>query len=143
MPDNPIEPRFYRPIAPTVPQPVEMDEEQEAPEQESKPGWDWVGSPSRPEAQEEEDGISDLFRVTPEDVGASEDDLSDLTDVDIEKDILDGDLSDLTDVFEEDVMGEGDMGQKPSQKFLRSKRTDRDARRYGEKPPTSLGGMRG
>jgi len=103
--------------------------------------WDWVGSPSRPEAQEEDDGISDLFRVTDEDVGASEDDLSDLTDVDIERDVLDagdtGDLSDLVDVTEADIMGD-EIGQRPSKPASQQPRTRRRMTpRY--RPPTSMG----
>jgi hypothetical protein len=80
--------------------------------------WDWVGSPTRPEAQGEDDGISDLFRVDPADVGASEEDLSDLTDVDIERDVLDADedgsLDNLITVTSEDIMGDDVYGQRPS-----------------------------
>ena len=103
--------------------------------------WNWVGSPDRPEAQEESDGISDLFRVTDEDVGASDEDLSDLTDVDMERDILDADedgtLDDLVNVTEEDIMGD-DRGQRPSkppsqQRRVRYKVTPR------YQPPTSMG----
>jgi hypothetical protein len=104
-------------------------------------GWDWIGSPSRPEAQEEDDGISDLFRVTDEDVGASDEDLSDLTDVDMENDILDagpdGTLNDLIDVTEEDIMGD-ELGQRPSRPASQQRRTRyRITPRY--QPPTSMG----
>ena len=104
-------------------------------------GWDWVGSPSRPEAQQEDDGISDLFRVTDEDVGASDEDLSDLTDVDMENDILDagpdGTLNDLIDVTEEDIMGD-ELGQRPSKPASLQRRPRyRITPRY--QPPTSMG----
>ena len=103
--------------------------------------WDWIGSPSRPEAQEEDDGISDLFRVTDEDVGASDEDLSDLTDVDMEHDILDADedgtLDDLIDVTEEDIMGD-ELGQRPSSPASQQRRPRyRLSPRY--QPPTSMG----
>ena len=103
--------------------------------------WDWIGSPSRPEAQEEDDGISDLFRVTDEDVGASDEDLSDLTDVDMEHDILDADedgtLNDLVDVTEADIMGD-ELGQRPSRPASQQYRVRRRALpRY--QPPTSMG----
>ena len=105
--------------------------------------WDWIGSPSRPEAQGEDDGISDLFRVTDEDVGASDEDLSDLTDVDMEHDILDADddgtLNDLVDVTEEDIMGD-ELGQRPSKPASRQQRPRyRITPRY--QPPTSMRGM--
>lgn len=105
------------------------------------PGWDWVGSPSRSEAQKESDGISDLFRVTDEDLGASEEDLSDLTDVDIERDILDADedgsLDDLVSVTEEDIMGD-EIGQRPSKPpSQQHKIRRRILPRYI--PPTSMG----
>lgn len=104
-------------------------------------GWDWIGSPSRPEAQEEDDGISDLFRVDPEDVGASDEDLSDLTDVDMENDILDagpdGTLDDLVDVTEDDIMGD-ELGQRPSRPASQQRRPRyRITPRY--LPPTSMG----
>ena len=103
--------------------------------------WDWVGSPSRPEAQEEDDGISDLFRVTDEDVGASDEDLSDLTDVDLERDVLDagpdGSLDDLVDVTEADIMGD-ELGQRPSKPASQQRRPRyRLSPRY--QPPTSMG----
>jgi len=104
--------------------------------------WDWIGSSSRPEAQEESDGISDLFRVTDEDVGASDEDLSDLTDVDMERDILDADedgsLDDLVDVTEADIMGDDDYGQRPAKPPSRQARNRyRITPRY--QPPTSMG----
>ena len=119
----------------------EQEIEQETPVQESKPGWDWIGSSSRPEAQEEDDGISDLFRVTDEDVGASDEDLSDLTDVDMERDILDagpdGSLDDLVDVTEADIMGD-ERGQRPSKPASQQRRPKyRVTPRY--QPPTSMG----
>ena len=108
--------------------------------------WDWIGSPSRPEAQEVSDGISDLFVVTDEAVGASDEDLSDLTDVDIERDVLDADedgsLDDLISVTEEDIMGSDDYAQRPSKPASQQPRTRRGiSPRY--QPPTSLGGMSG
>lgn len=103
--------------------------------------WSWIGSPSRSEAQEKSDGISDLFVVTDEDVGASDEDLSDLTDVDIEHDIMDADddgsLDDLVTVTEEDIMGD-EIGQRPSAPPSRqSKSRYRLTQRY--QPPTSMG----
>ena len=128
-------------------------EEQETIEQKLAPapkpvptgGWDWIGSPSRPEAKEHSDGISDLFTVTDEDVESSDEALSDLTDVDIEKDILDSDddgsLDDLVSVTEEDIMGD-EMGQRPSNPASQQRRRilpkyRRTSLRYI--PPTSLG----
>ncbi len=114
-----------------------------APEPEPVPSsnWNWIGSPSRPEAQDEDDGISDLFRVTAEDVGASDEDLSDLTDVDMEKDILDADedgtLDDLVNVTEADIMGD-ELGQRPSKPASRQPTARRRIiPRY--QPPTSMG----
>ena len=103
-------------------------------------GWNWVGSPSYPEAQESSDGISDLFEVSDEDIGASDDDLSDLTDVDIERDVLDADddgsLDDLVSVTEEDIMGD-ELGQRPSAPPSRqAKARYRLTPRY--QPPTSI-----
>lgn len=122
------------PLPAPVPAPVFEPE----PEQSSK--WSWVGSTDRPEAQEEDDGISDLFRVTAEDVGASDEDLNDLTDVDLEKDILDADedgsLDDLVVVTEADIMGDDDFGQRPSKPSSRQPRTRRGSR---YQPPTSMG----
>ncbi len=120
------------------------DGEQEQPE-ERKPGWDWIGSPSRPEAREKSDGISDLFTVDPEDVGASDEDLSDLTDVDIERDVLDSDtdgsLDDLVTVTEADIMGD-EIGQRPARPASQQRRAKRRiSPRY--QPPTSLRGMNG
>lgn len=124
-----------------APSPPSVPELASAPEPVSVPGtdilrpsrWSWIGSPSRPEAQESRDGISDLFEVGGED---DEEDIEDLTSVDIENDIIDadpdtGDLSDLTDVFEEDVMGMPGTGQPPSEKFLRQKRRASRFRRLG------------
>ena len=107
--------------------------------------WSWIGSPDRPEAKEHSDGISDLFTVTDEDVESSDEALSDLTDVDIEKDILDSDddgsLDDLVSVTEEDIMGD-EMGQRPSKPASQQRRRAlpkyrRTSLRYI--PPTSLG----
>ena len=131
------------PVPESVPEPVVPESVPEpVPAPDGK--WDWVGSSSRPEAREEEDGISDLFRVTPEDVGASEEDLSDLTDVDIEKDVLDADangsLDDLVVVTEADIMGDDKFGQRPSKSASRQSRSRRRmVNRY--LPPTSLGGV--
>ena len=120
-----------------LPAPVLVPE----PELEQGSKWNWIGSPDRPEAQKESDGISDLFRVTAEDVGASDEDMSDLTDVDIEHDILDADddgsLDDLVSVTEEDIMGD-DLGQRPAKPPSRqSRRRRRATPRY--LPPTSMG----
>jgi len=88
-----------------VPEPVSAPELEINPVPTSK--WDWIGSPSRPEAQKSSDGISDLFEVD------NEDDTEDLISVDIEKDIIDGDLDDLTEVSEEDILGDEETGQVP------------------------------
>ena len=131
----------YQPPQQPAPEPQQFaDDEQEQPE-ENKPGWEWIGSPSRPEAQAESDGISDLFRVTEEDVGASDEDLSDLTDVDIDRDIVDADedgtLDDLVNVSEEDIMGD-ELGQRPSRPLSQQSRVRRRiSPRY--LPPTSMG----
>ncbi len=128
------------PVPELEPAPQQFVAKQEQPEQESKSRWNWVGSPDRTEAQEESDGISDLFRVTAEDVGASDEDLSDLTDVDIERDILDADkdgsLDDLTEVTEADIMGDDDFGQRPAKPSSRQPRRRRIVPRY--QPPTSM-----
>lgn len=135
-PEGDIEEReLFEPVP--IPAPVLAPELE--PEQGSK--WDWVGSPSRPEAAEHSDGISDLFTVTDEDVGASDDDLSDLTDVDMEEDVLDagpdGTLNDLVDVTEADIMGD-ELGQRPSRPASQQRRPRyRISPRY--QPPTSMG----
>jgi len=140
----PQTPQTEQSLFPTVPEPPQQQFADEQ-EQESKPGWDWIGSPSRPEAKENSDGISDLFRVTEEDVGASDEDLSDLTDVDMEKDILDADedgsLDDLVNVTQEDIMGSEEYGQRPSKPPSRQARSRyRITPRY--QPPASMGGFR-
>jgi len=129
------EQKLYEPEPVPVPEPIPAPE----PEQPSK--WNWVGSPDRPEAKENSDGISDLFRVTEEDVGASDEDLSDLTDVDMERDVLDagpdGSLDDLVDVTEDDIMGD-ERGQRPSRPASQQRRPRyRLTPRY--QPPTSMG----
>ena len=138
-PEGDIEEReLFEPVPIPDPAPAPILEPEPEPEQGSK--WDWIGSPSRPEAQGEEDGISDLFRVTEEDVGASDEDLNDLTDVDIEHDILDADedgsLDDLTTVTEADIMG-NELGQRPSKPSSQQRRARRRIVRY--QPPTSMG----
>lgn len=117
-----------------------------APEPVPSSKWSWIGSPDRPEAQEKSDGISDLFTVSAEDVGASDEDLSDLTDVDIDKDVLDADedgsLDDLTEVTEADIMGDDDYGQRPAKPLSRQpKARRRTIPRY--QPPTSMSGLGG
>ena len=124
----------------SIPMPAPVPEPEPAPVQPSK--WDWIGSPSRPEAKEHSDGISDLFTVTDEDVDAGEG-VEDLVTVDMEKDILDADddgsLNDLVDVTEEDIMGSEDYGQRPSKPASRQARTRyRITPRY-QPPPTSMG----
>ena len=137
---------YNPPIVPSSePLPGEFDKVEEQP-QESRPGWEWIGSPSRPEAQKSEDGISDLF-----DPG-TEDDTSDLISVDMEGDIIDanpetGDLSDLVDVSEADILGDDETGQVPldyhpdlpRRRVL--PRYRRSAQRYTP-PTTSMGGLR-
>lgn len=129
------EQEIFDPALEPVPAPASVPESQGS-------KWDWIGSPDRPEAQEKSDGISDLFTVSAEDVGASDEDLSDLTDVDIEHDILDADedgsLDDLVNVTESDIMGDDDFGQRPSKPSSRQPRARRRITpRY--QPPTSLG----
>ncbi len=126
-----------------VPMPVLAPEP--VPELEQPTGkWQSIGSPDYPDAKRSPDGISDLFTVTPEDVGASDEDLSDLTDVDIDRDIVDADedgsLDDLTRVTEEDIMGFEGFGQRPSKSASQQPKARRRISRY--QPPTSLGGMR-
>jgi hypothetical protein len=82
-----------------------------------------------------DDGISDLFSVTDDDIGAG-DDLDDLTDVSFEEDILDSDqdgtLNSLVDVdVQRDVIG------------VEPKRKKRMVRivRPAYRPPPNTGGM--
>ena len=85
-----------------------------------------------------DDGISDLFSVTDDDIGAG-DDLDDLTDVSFEEDILDSDpdgtLNSLVDVdVARDIIGT------PSRKRIKP-RTIKRVRTYYP-PGASLGGLR-
>ena len=111
---------------------------QEATEPESRPGWSWIGSPSRPEAKERSDGISDLFTVDDEDLDAGEG-VDDLVEVDMERDIIDagedGTLEDLTSVTDDDIMGSEDYGQ-PQSGRRRIQPRPRRIIRY--QPPTSM-----
>lgn len=137
-PEGDIEERkSFEPIV--VPEPVP------APEAEQSDKWNWIGSPDRLEAKEHSDGISDLFTVNAEDVGASDEDLSDLTDVDIEKDILDADedgsLDDLVDVTEDDIMGD-ELGQRPAKPASKQRGARRRTLPRYQLPPTSLRGLR-
>jgi len=120
----------------------ELEPEPEQPRGESKAVW--VGSPGA--SGKSEDGISDLFDVSNKE---EEDDLRDLTSVDVDADIIDadpdtGDLSDLTDVTEEDVLGDEDTGQFPDatparlRMMKRAKLVRRATRRN---VPTSMGGL--
>ena len=122
----------------------ELEEEQPGERPENEKRIRWLQESSYPDAQKHSDGISDLFTVTDEDVGASDEDLSDLTDVDIEKDVLDADedgsLNDLVDVTEDDIMGD-EIGQRPSRPSSQQRRTRyKISPRY--QPPTSLGRSR-
>ena len=137
--DENIVPVTEQGLVPAVPQ-EQLSEEQ--PVEESK--WGWVGSDSHPEAKENEDGISDLFKAT--DQEEIDEDMRDLTDVDIEKDVLDADddgtLDSLTDVTRADVMGDEEITEVPRQPRYRRVAPRRIVRpRY--QPPTSAGGMRG
>lgn len=140
--ENIEERELPEPLTTSEPMPIPAPEPILAPEPVQSSKWEWIGSPSRPEAKEHSDGISDLFTVTDEDVGAGAD-VDDLVTVDMEKDILDADedgsLDDLVDVTEEDIMGSDDYGQPPSRNRKRLPRRG-TIRRL---PPTSLGGMRG
>jgi hypothetical protein len=91
---------------PEIPDPVPGVPDPE-PSEPSGSKWGWIGAPDHPDAQEHEDGISDLFEID------SDDDTSDLISVDLEKDIVDGNLDDLTEVSEEDIMGDEETGQVP------------------------------
>jgi len=150
-------PEGYRPLPPSVvpmPVPVPTPEPELEPEleesddgreqlqeqtQKPKRGWNWIGSPSRPEAKKHKDGISDLFEV-----GFDNDleDVNDLVTVDIKRDVVDvghdGTLDDLVDVFPEDIMGVNSIGQKPSRKQLRKLRAERKARRSASEFSTSV-----
>ncbi|MDD4985204.1 MAG: hypothetical protein PHQ43_05360 [Dehalococcoidales bacterium] len=121
-----------------------------APVAPNQSGWGWVGSPDHPKAQEHSDGISDLFTVDDEDIGAGSD-VDDLIEVDIERDIIDaneetGDLSDLVDVTEEDIMG-NELGQSPlDYKPPAQQRIQSNQPRYRltprrTAPPTSMRGI--
>lgn len=119
-------------------EPIEEAEQEQPEEPERKEGWEWVGSPKRPEAQKSSDGISDLFEVD------SEPDTDDVLSVDIDKDVIDGDLDDLVDVTEDDILGD-EMGQtelnyRPEQPRRKIVRPRRLPERYT--PPTSMGGVR-
>ena len=136
--------RFYPPVVSVPMEQEEMVEEQERPEGDGKAVW--VGAPDAP--GQADDGISDLFETGTK---GEEDDLRDLTSVDVDADIIDvdpdtGDLSDLTDVTEEDVLGDEDTGQFPDatpyqQRMMKRARPARRTTRYT--PPTSMGGIRG
>jgi len=128
-----------------IPEPVSIPapipEPLPIPEVQSGSKWSWIGSPDRPEAQDYSDGISDLFEV-----GDDLIDTSDLIDVDMEADIMDGDLSDLTEVSEEDIMGDPDTGQIPLDYRPdppRMRPTPRYRRTGSERynPPTSMRGL--
>ena len=115
------------------PAPEQFELEQPEPVQSSK--WDWIGSPSRPEAKEHSDGLSDLFDAP--DQEEIDEDMDDLTGVDFEKDILDaneeGNLEDLTNVSNEDIIG---VAPRPQQRKVAPKRI---TSRHGYAPPTSMG----
>jgi len=166
MPSNEDMRKFYPPAALTpVSAPLEIDREEEPimdedteeveeveerelePEPEQPRGEGkavWVGSPDA--SRKSEDGISDLFEVSNK---GEEDDLRDLTSVDVDADIIDadpdtGDLSDLTDVTEEDVLGDEDTGQFPDatparQRMMKRAKPVRRATRRNL--PTSMGGL--
>ena len=116
---------------------------QEQPEEDGKVSW--VGSPATP--RKADDGISDLFETGTK---GEEDDLRDLTTVDVDADIIDadpdtGDLSDLTDVTEEDVLGDEDTGQFPDatpyQQRLRKTRARPVRKTIRRPPPPTMGGL--
>lgn len=118
----------------------EVEQPQERPESEQRTRW--IGESTFPGAEKHSDGISDLFTVSDEDVGASDADLSDLTGVDLERDVIDADddgtLDDLTRVTEEDIMGFEGTGQRPSAPASKQGRQRRIVR---YQPPTSMRGM--
>jgi len=122
----------------------EISEPEPAPVPVSSSKWNWIGSPSRPEAKKYKDGISDLFEVN---FDNDLEDVNDLVTVDIKRDVVDaghdGTLDDLVDVFPEDIIGVNEIGQKPSRKQLRRLRAERKARRSASEFPTSAQGTRG
>ena len=157
MPDN-LE-RYNPPQSAQAPAPQQDEFADEEQPQESKPGWEWIGSPNRPEAKKHEDGISDLFEV-----GGNEDDVSDLVEVDIDRDVIDtnerGSLDDLTEVSEADILGDEETGQVPLE-YTPDEETERAINEFnGQRPqpryratpqrratrpynqPPTMGGMR-
>jgi len=148
-------PEGYRPLplpAVPAPEPEMLEDEGEEQPQEGGSKWEWIGSPSRPEAKKYKDGISDLFEVD------TADDTADLVSVDLEEDIIDADedgsLDSLTEVSEEDIMGDEETGQVPldykpdldafngqnqKPKYRIAPRARRPARYI---PPTGMRGMR-
>jgi len=148
MPNNDDIEHGYSPITP----PEEDIEERElskpepAPELVPAPSSKavWVGAPDAP--GQANDGLSDLFSTHNIDEA---DDLRDLTEVDVDRDIIDadedsGDLSDLTDVTEEDVLGDEETGQFPDatpyqQQMRRTRQLPGTRRVVRYTPPMSLG----
>lgn len=135
-----------------LPEPIPPMEVEPEPEPARMPsrkdgGFEWVGSERRDEAAEG-DGISDLFRVTDEDVGAGAD-VDDLVEVDMEKDVIDagpdGTLDDLTDVTVADIMGDEEFGQpltrQPKRRLSRTRAPS--GGRFAPAPPPGLRGLRG
>jgi len=139
--------RFVIPQAVNPPEPEMLEDEGEEQPQEGEGKAVWVGAPDAP--RQANDGISDLFETGSID---ESDDLRDLTEVDVDRDIIDadedsGDLSDLTDVTEEDVLGDEFTGQFPDATPARQRMMKRAVRPPARRPiryipPTSAGGMR-
>lgn len=131
--DAPVTP----PVVLSRPEPA-MELEME-PESSSR-SFNWIGSPTKEDA---EDGISDLFEVSDEDIHGG---IDDLTSVDIEKDILDagedGTLDDLTDVTEADIMGDEDYDQPPNKAGRQASRQSRRSSGLPKRYPVDPG-MRG
>jgi len=98
----------------------------------------WIGAPDAP--RQSEDGISDLFD-TNELVAETEEDMDDLTSVDMEKDVLDADedgsLESLVSVSQEDIIGTPSVSNRDRQR--RRHRVIQPYRRYP--PTTGMGGL--
>lgn len=138
-----IQPPDTAPFAP-LPRIVPDPAPDPAPEPADREGFQWIGDPRRAEAQEG-DGMSDLFQT------GGDDDASDLTRVDIEKDIIDADedgtLDDLVVTTEDDIIGD-ELGQIPEDNGIRARQRRASRKRVRFSRPQrdtgpGMSGMRG
>lgn len=94
---------------PELPSGLEIEMPPETPEEDKK--WKWVGDTSHPD-NVSGDGVSDLFKVEDDYIA---DDPSDVTQLDVEEDVLDADedgsLESVLGVDEEDILGEDLSGE--------------------------------